>query len=372
MTITNVIIVGGGPAGIGVASLLKQADISYLVLEKNKIGQSFLNWPTTMEMITPSFPSNAFGQIDLNSICIETSPAFSFNKEHLSGKEYSEYLHMVTDYFNLNIQTNTEVKTVHNHKGIWMVETNEGQYFARYLIWAAGEYQNPIIKDIKGAKHCTHSSLIKNPSKLRGEKFVVVGGYESGIQLTYDLIKSNKKVTLINPNPIDDKYTSDPSKVLSPYTFNKYTEIKNSPNYTEVLGELESVTKNQTTYQLQLKDNSIIESTRAPICATGFSLVKGPIDEYISYREDGSPQLVEQTDEFYGQENIYLVGPSVRHDNHLFCFIYKFRQRFGVIVSDIMRKENYIDQEIDMLVNKSKENGMYLSDLSCCDTECVC
>ena len=37
-----------------------------------------------------------------------------------------------------------------------------------------------------------------------------------------------------------------------------------------------------------------------------------------------------------------------------------------------MKGSEVIDQEIDMLVNKWKENGMYLSDLSCCDTECVC
>ena len=87
MTITNVIIVGAGPAGIGVASLLNQTDIAYVVLEKKEIGSSFLDWPESMEMITPSFPSNAFGQMDLNSICKDTSPAFAFNKEHLNGEE---------------------------------------------------------------------------------------------------------------------------------------------------------------------------------------------------------------------------------------------------------------------------------------------
>ena len=34
MTITNVIIVGAGPAGIGIASLLNKTDINYIILEK--------------------------------------------------------------------------------------------------------------------------------------------------------------------------------------------------------------------------------------------------------------------------------------------------------------------------------------------------
>ena len=58
------------------------------------------------------------------------------------------------------------------------------------------------------------------------------------------------------------------------------------------------------------------------MCATGFSLVKEPIKDFIINREDGNPKLIEQTDEFFGQKNIYLSGPSVRHDGHIFCFIY--------------------------------------------------
>ena len=45
MTISKVIIVGAGPAGLGVASLLNQIGIDYVILEKNEIGTSFLKWP---------------------------------------------------------------------------------------------------------------------------------------------------------------------------------------------------------------------------------------------------------------------------------------------------------------------------------------
>ncbi|MEO0572289.1 MAG: NAD(P)/FAD-dependent oxidoreductase [Bacteroidota bacterium] len=372
MTVSNVIIVGSGPAGIGVASLLNQTDIDYIILEKKVIGSSFLEWPKSMEMITPSFPSNAFGQIDLNSICEATSPAFSFNKEHLTGEEYAEYLASVVDYFKINGQTDTEVKKVVNHKDGWLLETNQGPFFCKYLVWAAGEFQNPQIKNINGAEHCLHSSMIKDINVLKGDDFVVVGGYESGVQLAFDLIQNNKKVTLINPDKVDDQYTSDPSKILSPYTHAKYLKIKSSQRYTEMLGEVESVTKKENLYRIQLRDGKLLDIKNGPICATGFSLVKKPIEEFITYRKDGSPKLHEGSDEFFGHKHLYLSGPSVRHDNHIFCFIYKFRQRFGVIVEHILKKEKYRRKDISSLVEKWKANGMYLSDLSCCDVECVC
>ena len=106
MTFVNVVIVGSGPAGIGIASLLSKTDIDYIVLEKNETGNSFNEWPENMEMITPSFPSNAFGQMDLNSICQLTSPAFAFKKEHLTGKEYARYLSKVEALNKINIETN--------------------------------------------------------------------------------------------------------------------------------------------------------------------------------------------------------------------------------------------------------------------------
>lgn len=372
MIVTNVIIVGSGPAGIGVASLLNQTGINYVVLEKSEIGASFLDWPESMEMITPSFPSNAFGQIDLNSICEATSPAFSFKKEHLTGEEYAKYLAAVSVYFRINIETNTEVIKVNKQPGGWTLETSQGPFFCKYLIWAAGEFQNPQIKNISGARHCVHSASIKYPDKLKGNNFVIVGGYESGVQLAFDLIRRNKKVTLINPSIIDDVKTSDPSRELSPHTYAKYSKIRDSQLLTEVVGRVKSVTKKEGVYRLKLADNSVIETKEKPICATGFSLVKKPIEEFVAFSENGSPMLDEETDELFGYENIYLSGPSVRHDNHIFCFIYKFRQRFGVIVEDILRKEEYSEKGISKLVDKWKVNGMYLADLSCCGDECVC
>lgn len=56
--IYDVIIVGAGPSGIGVATLLQQMNCtSYFILEKEDVGASFLRWPEEMRFITPSFPA---------------------------------------------------------------------------------------------------------------------------------------------------------------------------------------------------------------------------------------------------------------------------------------------------------------------------
>ena len=61
----DVIIVGAGPAGLGVGILLKKLEIDFLILEKNSIGASFKKWPQETSFISPSFTGNFFKMPDL-------------------------------------------------------------------------------------------------------------------------------------------------------------------------------------------------------------------------------------------------------------------------------------------------------------------
>lgn len=49
----------------------------FLILEKEDVGASFLNWPEEMRFITPSFPAQGFGQTDLNAVVPRTSLAYT-------------------------------------------------------------------------------------------------------------------------------------------------------------------------------------------------------------------------------------------------------------------------------------------------------
>ena len=74
----DTVIVGAGAAGIGMAiSLLHIGVESMLIIERNTVGSSFANWPAETRFITPSFPSNSIGMLDLNSIAIGVSPAYN-------------------------------------------------------------------------------------------------------------------------------------------------------------------------------------------------------------------------------------------------------------------------------------------------------
>lgn len=74
----DALVIGAGPAGIGTAlALAAVEDLTFGVLERGQIGQTFLDWPAEQTFLTPSFTGNGFGATDLNAIHPETSPAFS-------------------------------------------------------------------------------------------------------------------------------------------------------------------------------------------------------------------------------------------------------------------------------------------------------
>ena len=53
---SEVLVVGAGPAGIGVAAALKCAGVQRIkLIDAREIGASFLNWPKQMSLLTPSF-----------------------------------------------------------------------------------------------------------------------------------------------------------------------------------------------------------------------------------------------------------------------------------------------------------------------------
>ena len=76
--IYDVIVVGAGAAGVGVGITLQHVGIkNYVIVDRDTVGASFAAWPAETRFITPSFPSNSIGMLDLNSVAIGVSPAYN-------------------------------------------------------------------------------------------------------------------------------------------------------------------------------------------------------------------------------------------------------------------------------------------------------
>ncbi|GIS06641.1 MAG: hypothetical protein CM15mP109_13970 [Candidatus Dadabacteria bacterium] len=95
-----------------------------VVLEKNKVGDSFDKWPKEMRLITPSFTTNFYGHLDLNAIVSATSPAFTLRAEHPTGKQYAHYLRAVSDYCELPIVEDSNVEKISYSNNAFKLKIN--------------------------------------------------------------------------------------------------------------------------------------------------------------------------------------------------------------------------------------------------------
>ena len=365
----DTIIVGAGAAGIGVAISLAHVGIeSFLIVDRNTVGSSFSSWPKETRFITPSFPSNSIGMLDLNSIAVGISPAFSMKIEHPTGSEFASHLQDLADYFELPILENTDIKEIQKEDGVFHLKTGGDMLKAKNLIWAAGEFQYPRLKGFAGSELCRHTSTVTEYSELPGDDFIIIGGYESGIDAAYHLARSGKSVQVFDKNSPWGEDSSDPSISLATYSFERMrdTSFENNVELHSNMA-ISSVALVDNIYEVTTQDNVIHHSKVQPLLASGFEGSHKFVSHLFEKRDDGFPLLSER-DESTIIPGMYLCGPSVRHDNHDFCFIYKYRQRFGIVAQSIASS---LDIDTDDFVEGYRGWGMYLDDLSCCGQECL-
>jgi len=365
----DVVVIGAGAAGVGVAITLKHAGIEdFLVLDRRSVGASFDSWPAETRFITPSFPTNSIGMLDLNSVAIGVSPAFSLQVEHPTGAEFASHLRDVATHFELPIKAPVHVMRVTRVGDQFQIDTETETVHARHVIWAAGEFQYPRRGGFPGAELCTHTTEINSYESLEGDDWIVIGGYESGVDAAYHLAANDRRVKLFDKGCPWKAESSDPSVALSTYSLERMAEDF-FVDFTELYPHcpVQSVADYDDVYEVKLVDGRHFTTKQPPLLANGFLGSVKLIHDQFELREDGYP-LLTANDESTLTPGLFLCGPAVRHENHVFCFIYKFRQRFAVVAKAIASRLGLPAEELEIY----RKWGMYLDDLSCCGEECAC
>ena len=367
----DIVVVGAGAAGLGFGVTLRDLGIdNFVILERLGVGASFLRWPRQMRFITPSFNSTQFGALDLNAVCLHTSPAYSIGVEHPTGEEYAGYLRAVAEHFDLPVETGVDVLSVATRRRYrrFRVETSRGDIRARFVVWAGGEMQYPLTNGFHGAELCVHNSMVTSWDDLSGDERCIIGGSESGVDAAIALAAAGRRAVVFDGEEPWKRRGSDPSQLLSPYTKARLNSAIDSGRVTlrggcTVIG----VRRNDNGYQLALDYGEVVDCTEKPILASGFVGSASLVRSLFDWRDDSFPLLTEN-DESTVTKGLFLVGPQVRQGDVIFCFIYKFRQRFAVVANQIARHLRVSAKPLE----EYRRHGMYLDDLSCCQDDCAC
>lgn len=206
----DVLVIGGGQAGLASGYHLKKAGLTFLILEASPLPAG--SWPSYYDSLKLFSPAR-----------YSALPGLGFpgrQDRYPTRDEVVSYLTSYTEHFKLPIRTNTKVITVEvlpatqQARGVeaaykFKVTTNtEEVYLARSVIVATGSYHYPYLPKLPGQElyqgRVLHASQYRNPLQFKGERVLVVGSRNSAVQLAVELA-SVARTTLTSRQPVSFK-----------------------------------------------------------------------------------------------------------------------------------------------------------------------
>ena len=194
MIVHDLIIVGGGPAGLATAIAARQRQLSYRVLEKGVLVNSVHRFPVHMVFFTTP---------DLLEV---GGLPFTTPYEKPTRLEALRYYRRVVETYNLELTLGEEVTAVEREAlggDLFAVATRSTRgvrrvHHARAVVLAIGYYDHPNRLDIAGEDlpHVAHYYREAHPHYR--ERVVVVGGRNSATEAALELHRAGAHVTLVH------------------------------------------------------------------------------------------------------------------------------------------------------------------------------
>ena len=177
----DVIVVGGGPAGLAAAALAKQRGLDVLVVEAGpELGHGWRLRYDRLHLHTPRFLSGL--------------PGYAIPRRYgrwLSRDQLIEYLGDYARFHRLDIRCDARVGRVERDDAGWALQTGAETLHAHQVVLATGFLTVPRWPDWPGRDgfrgELLHSADYRNAERFRGRDVLVVGSGNSGAEIAYDL-----------------------------------------------------------------------------------------------------------------------------------------------------------------------------------------
>ncbi|MEM6318262.1 MAG: NAD(P)/FAD-dependent oxidoreductase [Bacteroidota bacterium] len=196
-TTTPILIIGAGPAGLGIAGQLRKAGLDFEVLEQSdKVGVSWHNHYDRLHLHTVKQLSHL--------------PHLPFPEDYplyVPRAQVATYFENYAEHFNIQPHFNQTVVSVKKENGNWVTTTKEEATFhSEKVIVATGVNRVPNIPSWPGQKDFVgtilHAREYKNAQPFRNKKVLVVGMGNTGAELALDLSENDCETYLSVRGPV--------------------------------------------------------------------------------------------------------------------------------------------------------------------------
>jgi putative flavoprotein involved in K+ transport len=188
----DVVIVGGGQAGLSMSYYLQQAGIGHIVFEQQ-----------TQTHAWRSQRWDAFSLVTPNWQCKLPGYEYAGDDPHgfMKKEQIIDYLDGFVAAVNAPVREGVAVQHVAALQGGgYRVDTSAGSVTAGQVVVASGGYQTPVVPRMAERLPADilqlHSAQYRNPQSLPEGAVLVVGSGQSGAQIAEDLHLAGRRVHL--------------------------------------------------------------------------------------------------------------------------------------------------------------------------------
>lgn len=178
----DVVVIGGGQAGLAVGYYLRRTGLSWAILDaQDRPGGAWPRaWPS-LRLFSPARYSSLPGWL------------FPAGDEHPTREQTIDYLAQYEVRYELHVRRPVRVVAVHRDGEGFRVESDAGEWRARAVVSATGTWAEPVIPGYPGRETFRgvqiHSSVYESPDGFAGKRVLVVGGGNSGAQILAEMSK---------------------------------------------------------------------------------------------------------------------------------------------------------------------------------------
>jgi putative flavoprotein involved in K+ transport len=210
----EVVVIGGGQAGLSVGYCLTERRIPFVILEAEaRVGDGWRKRWDSLHLFTPAKYDGIIG-------LPFPAPPFSFPTKD----QMADYLERYATHFALPVRTGVRVKRVTRNDTRYIVDTGDRLIEANHVVVAMATFQAPRVPDCAAALDPAivqlHSREYRNPGQLRDGDVLIVGAGNSGSEIAIEVARSHRTyLSGRHPGHVPFRINSRIARVLLPVIF---------------------------------------------------------------------------------------------------------------------------------------------------------